>query len=321
MINLNGHLRILLIEDNKDDEELIRIALGREGKKAALRRVETEGETLLAIDSETWDVILCDYLLPNFSGERALSLIREKLGDIPFIFISGFEDEETALRLLKLGAHDFLYKSNLSRLPIAVRREIIQARDRMSGRLEVERSYLLTLEAFGAALEIRDVYTSDHTTRVTDLALRLARALRVSSSQFKNIHHGALLHDIGKIRLPDSVLLKPEPLTPEEWSIMRLHPVIAHDMLSHIEFLEGAINIPYCHHEKFDGSGYPRGLEGEEIPLEARIFSIVDVYDALTHDRPYRKSWTKEQAIEYLREERGRSFDPEIVDKFIEVIK
>lgn len=322
MYSKNGHIRILLIEDNKDDEDLIKDTLKRTGGYVPIiHRVETEAALLLAIDRERWDLVLCDYLLPHFKAERALTLCREKLGDIPFIILSGYEDEETAIRLLKAGAHDFVYKTNLSRLAVAVRRELLQAGERMSGRLEIEKSYIETVEAFGVFLDLRDNNTLNHTVRVTDLTLRLARALRVSGSQFRAIHYGALLHDIGKIGIPDMVLLKPEPLDPGERKIIEMHPQLAYERLAHIDFLKEAITIPYSHHEKFDGTGYPRGLKGEEIPIEARIFSVCDVYDALTNERPYRKPWSKEKAIEYIKSEKGKSFDPEIVDKFIEVIR
>lgn len=318
----NGHLKILLVEDNPDDEILIKRELEKAGGyKVVMKRIETESEMLVAIHAEAWDVILCDYLLPDFSPRKALELAREKLSDIPFIFVSGYEDEATALEMLKIGANDYIYKKNFSRLGLAVKRELIQAGDRMSGRITIERNYALTIKAWGIALEKRDVYTKDHTIRVTDLTLMLARSLGVSSAQFQDIHYGALLHDIGKMGIADAILLKEGPLDPAELAIMRKHPELALEMLSPIPFLERASLIPYCHHEKFDGSGYPRGLAGEEIPFEARIFSIADVFDALTHDRPYRKSWDTSQALQYLREEKGKGFDPALVDQFIKVVK
>ena len=132
------------------------------------------------------------------------------------------------------------------------------------------------------------------------------------------IRRGALLHDIGKLGVPDNILLKPDKLTDEEWVIMRKHPTFAFEMLSPIHYLNQAINIPYCHHEKWDGTGYPRGLSGERIPLEARIFAVVDVWDALTSDRPYRKAWSREKTIEHIRSLSGTHFDPQVVDKFLE---
>lgn len=322
MYSNNGHLRILLIEDNKDDEELIKISLEKQaGYKTVIKRIQTESEMILAVESESWDVILCDYLLPHLSARKALEMVRDRLFDIPFIFVSGYKDEATALEMLKAGANDFIYKDQLPRLAIAVRRELMQAGARMMGRIEIEKNYALTIEAWGKALELRDIYTKDHTVRATDLTLRLARSLGVSSAQFRDIHYGSLLHDVGKMGIPDAILLKPEPLDPAETRIMQLHPTIGFDMISSIPFLSNAVNIPYCHHEKYDGTGYPRGIYEDAIPFEARLFSVVDVYDALTNDRPYRGSWTKTKTLEYIRSEKRKSFDPDIVEKFIEVIQ
>lgn len=321
MDSKNGRqsLRVLLIEDDKDFEELLKRELSRNGFRPVILRVETEASLRIALES-VWDLVLCDYLLPSYNAYKALDLVRGELDDVPFIVLSGFEDEKTALEILKAGAHDFIYKSQLSRLPMAVRRELRAAGERLSSKIELERSYLATVEAWGKALELRDVFTKDHTTRVTDLTLRLAYDLGVSSSQFNNIRYGSLLHDVGKIAIPDSVLLKPEALSPQEMNIIKMHPGIARDMIAPIEFLREAINIPYAHHEKFDGTGYPRGLAGTEIPFEARIFSVVDVYDALTNERPYRKPWSREEALEYIKSEKKKSFDPAIVDKFIEIM-
>jgi HD-GYP domain-containing protein (c-di-GMP phosphodiesterase class II) len=135
-----------------------------------------------------------------------------------------------------------------------------------------------------------------------------------------HIRRGALLHDIGKMGVPDRILLKPNKLTDDEWEIMRKHPVFAYEMLSPIEFLLPALDIPYCHHEKWDGTGYPRKVKGEEIPLVARIFAVVDVWDALTSDRPYRLAWIKEQALEYIQEQSGKHFDPRVVEAFLRLI-
>jgi HD-GYP domain-containing protein (c-di-GMP phosphodiesterase class II) len=141
----------------------------------------------------------------------------------------------------------------------------------------------------------------------------------VSDANLVHIRRGALLHDIGKMGVPDSVLLKPGPLDEDEMAIMRQHPVYAQQLLSRIEYLQPAMDVPYCHHEKWDGTGYPRGLSGEDIPLAARIFAVVDVYDALTSDRPYRKAWTQEKALTEIRSQRGRQFDPRVVDAFFEL--
>ena len=177
-------------------------------------------------------------------------------------------------------------------------------------------AYDSTLEGWASALELRDKETEGHTRRVTEQTRRLAQALGVKDDDMLHIYRGALLHDIGKIGVPDGIVLKPGSLTEQEWEIMRKHPIYAYNMLSPIGYLREALNIPYCHHERWDGTGYPRGLKGEEIPLAARIFSVVDVWDALTSDRPYRKAWTQEQAKAYLLEQAGRQFDPKVVKIF-----
>jgi len=160
---------------------------------------------------------------------------------------------------------------------------------------------------------------------VYSLGLRLQEALHLQVSDIDSgrmlvhVRRGTMLHDIGKMGLPDSILLKPGPLTPDEWEVMHQHPVYAYNLLSTIPYLEKASDIPYCHHEKWDGSGYPRGLKGEQIPLAARIFAVIDVWDAVTIDRPYRKGWTKTKALSYIKAESGKHFDPRVVDVFLEI--
>jgi PAS domain S-box-containing protein len=183
--------------------------------------------------------------------------------------------------------------------------------------VELMLAYDTTLEGWSRALELRDEETQGHTRRVTELTLRLARALGMSEEQIVHVRRGALLHDIGKMGVPDSILLKPGPLTEAEWAVMRNHPIYAYGLLQNIAYLRPALDIPYCHHEKWDGAGYPRGLAGEAIPLAARLFAVADVWDALTSDRPYRPAWSKEKALEYIREQSGRHFDPQVVEVFL----
>jgi HD-GYP domain-containing protein (c-di-GMP phosphodiesterase class II) len=182
-------------------------------------------------------------------------------------------------------------------------------------------AYEKTLEGWASALELRDQDTEGHTRRTTELSMRLAQAMGLSDNDIIHLYRGALLHDIGKMGVPDSIVLKPGPLTEEEWSSMRKHPQYAYDMLSPISYLRMAVDVPYCHHERWDGSGYPRGLKGEQIPLAARIFAVVDVWDALISERPYRKEWSREQARQYIKEESGKSFDPEVVKVFLKEIE
>ena len=186
--------------------------------------------------------------------------------------------------------------------------------------LELSMAYDETIEGWSRALDLRDHETEGHCNRVTDITIEMASFLGVADSNLVHIRRGCLLHDIGKVGIPDSILLKPGKLTPEEWEIMQQHPRLAYELLSPIQYLQPALDIPYCHHEKWDGSGYPRTLKGKEIPLAARIFAVVDVFDALTSDRPYRTAWEKEQALQHIREESGTHFDPEIVKTFLRLI-
>lgn len=187
--------------------------------------------------------------------------------------------------------------------------------------IEIQTAYQTTLEGWSRALEIRDRETEGHTKRVTELTLQLARQLGISGEQLNQIHRGVLLHDIGKLGIPDDILRKPGQLTEKEMRIMRLHPQIAYELLKPIEYLKPALNIPRYHHEKWDGTGYPYGLKGESIPLEARIFAVVDVFDALTHDRVYRKAMKIDDAITYIKSEAGTHFDPDVVEAFAREIK
>src|SRR6266496_5829352 len=181
----------------------------------------------------------------------------------------------------------------------------------------LQESYETTLEGWAAALDLRDKETEGHSQRVTLLAVQLAQEMGVSKEALTYLRQGALLHDIGKMAVPDRILHKHGPLTDHEKAIMRQHPVNAYNMLFPIAHLRSALDIPYCHHEKWDGSGYPRGLKGEEIPLTSRIFTAVDVWDGLTSGRPYREAWSHEEAIRYIRENSGLYFDPKVVDVFL----
>ncbi|HSL44588.1 MAG TPA: HD domain-containing phosphohydrolase [Anaerolineales bacterium] len=200
---------------------------------------------------------------------------------------------------------------------IAVENSIL-FQDLQRSNFELAMAYDATIEGWSRALDLRDRETEGHTRRVTDMTLRLARSMGLSEERLVLIRRGALLHDIGKMGVPDYILHKPEELTEEEQKIMREHPQLAYDMLEPIAYLRDALDIPYCHHEKWDGTGYPRGLSGTQIPLEARLFAVVDVWDAITTDRPYRKGWPKEQALEYIREQSGKYFDPRLVEVFLQ---
>ena len=200
-----------------------------------------------------------------------------------------------------------------------IRRKLL-AEKQKSTATELEIAYSETLEAWVRALEIRDQYTAGHTQRALDLTLRLATKMGIPDEMLVHITRGVLLHDIGKLAISDNILRKTGPLDSEEWASMREHPKFAYNLLKPIQYLRPALDIPYCHHEKWDGSGYPQGISGDAIPYPARIFSVVDVWDALTTDRPYRKAWPKDDALNYIRSKAGTEFDPKVVDEFVGLV-
>jgi putative nucleotidyltransferase with HDIG domain len=185
---------------------------------------------------------------------------------------------------------------------------------------ELRKTYDLTLGAWAKVLEYRDKETEGHSRRLVELSTQLARALGLTSEEIGHMRRGALLHDIGKLAIPDEILLKPGELNDAERKLLQRHPVYAREMLAEVTFLQPCIDVAYSHHERWDGLGYPEGLKGKEIPLSARIFAVVDQWDALTSDRPYRKAWTREKVIAYLRENAGKIYDPEIVNMFLTII-
>jgi len=186
---------------------------------------------------------------------------------------------------------------------------------------ELVKTYDATLEGWAHALELRDIETAGHCHRVSEITKRLAGEVNLANGELVNLHRGSLLHDIGKMGIPDSILLKPGRLSDEEFKQMQEHTTYAYDLLSHIPYLRRALDIPYCHHEKWDGTGYPRGLKGTDIPLSARIFSVVDVYDALISDRPYRPAWAEEEALSYIQGKAGTEFDPAVVAAFLKLAR
>jgi HD-GYP domain-containing protein (c-di-GMP phosphodiesterase class II) len=226
--------------------------------------------------------------------------------------------------MLSRVSGDTWYESRL--VPFTNHQNIMFVRNitkyRQSSGVDLTLAYEKTIEGWSQALYLRDHETEDHTRRVTEMTLNLARRLHIPPMEMIHIRRGATLHDIGKVAIPDHILFKPGPLTEEEWITMRRHPLIAVEILKSISYLAPALTIPRSHHEKWDGSGYPDGLAGEDIPLPARIFAFADVFDALTSNRPYREAaWSQADALDYVRKNSGTHFDPNIVPHFIEMLQ
>jgi putative two-component system response regulator len=327
-------LRVLLVEDSVDDAELVIAELQAAGFDPVYTRVDTAAGLREAL-SDQWDVVLSDHSAPSFDSQAALRIVAETGRDIPFIIVSGTIGEEAAVRAMKAGANDYIVKDRLGRLVPALNRELTEAEHRRARReaeaalLEHERraaaelaaAYDQTLEGWARALELRDQETEGHSRRVTEMTLRLAQNLGVTGDDLVHIRRGCLLHDIGKMGIPDRILLKPARLSDEEWEIMRRHPVYAYELLNPIAYLRPALDIPYAHHEKWDGSGYPRGLSGEAIPFAARMFAVADIWDALCSDRPYRQAWPREKVLAHIQALAGTELDPQIVAAFVRMVE
>ena len=275
-----------------------------------------------------------DLKMPVMDGIALLEGIRRADDDAAIIVLTGAADVKTAIDSLKLGAYDFIMKPvNVDELLFAAeraleRRNLLMERRAYQATLErrveeatrdLQTAYRATLEALGSALDSRDVGTESHSRRVHGYALATAREYGVPEADIPDLEHGVLLHDIGKIGIPDAILLKPGRLTPEEWATMRRHPAIGKRLIEGVPFLRGAIPIVYCHHERWDGTGYPRGLKGDEIPLGARIFAVVDAFDAMTFDRPYSKAIPFDAAQAEIKRCAGSHFDPAVVEAFLRV--
>ncbi len=321
---------ILIVDDERMGRETIESILDGQGYN-----LEMAENGLQAIEKARLfqpDVILLDVMMPGMTGFEVCAEIRHDLltAEIPIIFLTALDDKEAKLQGLQIGGDDYIikpYDRHELRARLSNITHLNRYRKLLSEREKVEQEHLNLLSAYDAtiagwshAMELRDEETDGHAQRVTELTLVLARAMGMDDDQLVHMRRGALLHDMGKLGVPDSILQKAGALTPEEWKIMRQHPQYAYDMLSAIEYLQPALEIPYCHHEKWDGTGYPRGLQGEQIPLSARIFAIADVWDALTSDRPYRLAWDEEMALNYLHAQSGRHFDPLVVELFCKVM-
>lgn len=319
---------ILIVDDHFLGREVLGELLGNEGY--TLEFASDGMEALEKAKAFQPDLILLDVMMPGMDGFEVCHQVRSNplLADVPIILVTALDDRQSRLKGIESGADDFVSKP-FDRLELKARVRTITRLNR-SQKLRQEHALLerahaelletheATLRGWVKALDIRDKETEGHTQRVVDMTITLAQQAGIDGDALVDIRRGALLHDIGKLGIPDNILLKEGPLSDEEWEIMRLHPILAQEWLSPIPYLRSALEIPYCHHEKWDGSGYPQGLSGEDIPFSARLFALVDVWDALRSNRPYRKAWSIEKTSAYIRDHSGSHFDPSLINFFIQ---
>lgn len=321
---------ILIVDDEPAGRETLESILEPEGYYLVL--AENGYQAIEKAKAVQPDVILLDVMMPGMNGFEVCRHIRneKELAEVPILFLTALDDRQSLLNGLEAGADDFISKP-VDRYELRARllgiTRLNRYRKLMNERKNLEEAhkqllfaYDETIEGWSRAMDLRDKETEGHSQRVTELTLKLASDFGIPKQDLVHVRRGALLHDMGKLGIPDSILLKAGKLDDEEWAFMRQHPQLAHNMLYPIEYLRPAMDIPFCHHEKWDGTGYPRGLQGEQIPLAARLFAIVDVWDALTSDRPYRKAWEREKVLAYIKEESGKHFDPNVVDAFLQLI-
>ena len=317
---------ILIVDDEPGGRYTLESILEEQGYR--IEMAESGMEALEKARQLLPDVILLDVMMPGMDGFEVCQRIRKDpiLAEIPIIMLTALDDRKSFLNGLESGADDYITKP-YDRFELRARLLGITRLNRykklVDERANIEQAHEQLLSAYDAtlagwshALDLRDKETEGHSQRVTDLSEKLARMMGIGETELVFMRRGSLLHDIGKLGVPDAILLKPDKLTDDEWVIMRKHPQYAYDMIFPIEYLRPSLDVPYCHHEKWDGSGYPRGLKGAEIPLAARIFAIVDVWDALTSDRPYRLAWDNQRALDHIREQSGKHFDPQVVELF-----
>lgn len=316
--------RILIVDDEPAGREVLEGLLSTEPYQ--LTFAGTGSEALAALDNEPPDLVLLDVMMPELDGFEVCRRIRrqDRLRELPIILVTALDDRASRLTGLDAGADDFVSKP-FDRLELRARVRTVTRLNRYRSILEerarVAESYEQAVDGWMRALDLRDRETEGHTQRVTSLTVALARAAGLGPDGCEVIRRGALLHDVGKIGVPDSILHKPGPLTVEERIRMQQHPEFARDLMAPVAYLRTAMDIPYCHHERWDGTGYPRGLRGDDIPFAARLFAVVDTYDALVSERPYKAAWSREAALEEIKRGAGTHFDPAVVALFIQMME
>ena len=332
--------RILIVDDEAEITEILADLLSEDYDCS---RAGSAEEALTRLREDQFHLVISDITMPGMSGLDMIPHVKEHSPDTVVVMISGMQTVESAISALRVGAFDYLMKPfDLRQVEAVVKRalehhDLVVAKQRYENHLEelveqrtaeldralnsLEGAYRSTLKALTAALETRDSETHGHSERVVSYSLRLGCEYGLSSKEMKALEFGSLLHDIGKIGVPDSILRKPAKLTEEEWVRMREHPLHGQQILRGIEFLQGASRVVAQHHEKWDGTGYPLGLRNEEIDICARIFAVADAFDAITSDRVYRRGKPYEAAAQELDDWAGRQFDPKVVEAFHRVPK
>lgn len=327
--------RVLIVDDEPEITSILSDLF--EGQYDCTTASSAE-QALAALSGNAYELVVSDITMPGMSGLDMIPHVKNSSPNTVVVMISGMQTVESAIDALRLGAFDYVMKPfDLRQVEAVVKRalehqDLIVAKQRYEDHLEelveqrtaelddalnsLEGAYRSTLKALTAALETRDLETHGHSERVVSYSMRLGREYGLDNQKLKSLEFGSLLHDIGKIGVPDLILRKPAKLTPDEWVLMRQHPRHGQQILRGISFLEGAARVVAQHHEKWDGSGYPAGLAGEDIDICARIFSVADAFDAITSNRVYRKGKPYQAAAEELDEWAGKQFDPKVVEAF-----
>jgi putative nucleotidyltransferase with HDIG domain len=332
--------RILVVDDEETIREIVCSMLTTASYKC--RQASSGMEALALLESgEEFELMLSDLMMANLDGIGLLEKTKERFPEMPVVMVTAVHDISVALAAIRNGAYDYLLKPfEREQLLATVSRALENRRLKLENRayqtsleslvaacteqlrkaiVDLERSYDITLEALGDALDKKDAETEGHSKRVTAFTIAIARAMGLSKEQIAVIARGAFLHDIGKMAVPDAILRKPGKLTPDEILIMQEHCYHGYEILKKIPFLGEAAEIVYAHQERYDGTGYPRGLKGEQIPLGARMFSVADTLDAITSDRPYRPAQSLTAARIEIEKWSGKQFDPDVVKVFLEM--
>jgi cyclic di-GMP phosphodiesterase len=334
-------IRVLIVDDEAPARKLLGLILSTPDFHCST--ANSGEEALSALQREHFDVVISDLAMPGMGGMEILDHVRPRYPYLVFLVTTGVDDVEVGVSAMRRGADDYLIKPIHESAMVASLERALQHRrlkqefDRYRVHLEetvakrtgevhlalneIQRTYEDTLEALGTAIDLRDSEIAGHSQRVSHFSMHIAREMCYQNEQLQNLARGAYLHDIGKLGIPDSILLKPGPLDPEEWKIMQSHARKGFDFIKNIPFLSSAAEIVLTHHERYDGQGYPQGLKGSEIPMGSRIFAIADTLDAMTSERVYRKAASFESAHDTICELSGSQFDPETVKVFMRIPK